>query len=52
MGLLIRLERVQVQLRAQEENAIKILEVIKRANVLQVVFVVILVIAQICVFLG
>ena len=34
MGLLIRFERVQVQLRAQEENTIKILETIKRANIL------------------
>ena len=34
MGLLIRFERVQVQLRAQEENTIKILEAIKRANIL------------------
>ena len=48
MGLLIRFERVQVQLRAQEENTIKILETIKRANILQIVFVVTLVVSQIC----
>ena len=52
MGLLIRLERVQVQLRAQEENTIKILEAIRRANILQVVFVLALVVAQICLALG
>ena len=52
MGLLIRFERVQVQLRAQEENTIKILEAIKRANILQVVFVLTLVVSQICFALG
>ena len=34
LGLLIRFERVQVQLRAQEENTIKILAAVKRANTL------------------
>ena len=48
MGLLIGIERVQVQLRAQEENTIKILEAIKRANILQIVFVLALVVAIIC----
>ena len=52
MGLLIRIERVQVQLRAQEENTIKILVAIKRANILQVVFVLALVVNQICISLG
>ena len=52
MGLLIRFERVQVQLRAQEENTIKILEAIRRANILQVVFVLALVVASICFALG
>ena len=52
MGLLIRFERVQVQLRAQEENTIKILGVIKRANILQVVFILTLVLSQICFALG
>lgn len=32
-GLLIRFQRVQVQLRAQEENTIKILNAINRTNV-------------------
>ena len=36
-GLLIRFQRVQVQLRAREENTIKILKSIKRANILEVV---------------
>ena len=40
LGLLIRFERVQVQLRAQEENNIKIIEAIKRANILQIVFII------------
>ena len=43
---------MQVQLRAQEENTIKILEAIKRANILQVVFVLTLVISQVCSNLG
>ena len=48
LGLLIRFQRVQVQLRAQEENTIKILETIKRANILEVVFVLTLVVEIIC----
>ena len=52
MGLLIRFERVQVQLRAQEENTIKILEAIRRANILQIVFVLALVVSNICTALG
>ena len=51
-GLLIRFERVQVQLKAQEENTIKILDTIKRANILQVIFVLALVAAQFCFALG
>ena len=43
MALMIRFKRVQVQLRAQEENTIKIMETIRRTTVLEVVFVVILV---------
>ena len=52
MGLLIRFERVQVQLRAQEENTIKILKAIKRANILQVISVLSLILNQICTTLG
>ena len=52
MGLLIRFERVQVQVRAQEENTIKIMEAIKRANILQGVFILTLVVHQICIALG
>ena len=33
MGLMIRFQRVQVQLRAQEENTIKILKTIKQAYI-------------------
>ena len=51
-GLLIRFERVQVQLRAQEENTIKILDAIKRANYLQFFFVLTLVFTGICGTLG
>ena len=43
VGLLIRFERVQVQLRAQEENTIKILKSIKRVKIQEVVFIVTLV---------
>ena len=52
MGLLIRFERVQVQLRAREENTIKILAAIKRANVLEVVFILTLVVSFILNALG
>ena len=52
IGLLIRFERVQVQLRAQEENTIKILAAIKRANTLQVVFAITLIVAYICQDIG
>ena len=52
MGLLIRFVRVQVQLRAQEENTIKILEAIKRANILQGIFILLLIVSQICYDLG
>lgn len=47
-GLLIRFQRVQVQLRAQEENTIKIMKTIKRAKILEVVYVLILVVTQLC----
>ena len=47
MGLIIRFQRVQVQLRAQEENTIKILKTIKRANILEVVFIITLIVIQI-----
>ena len=43
MALMIRFKRVQVQLRAQEENTIKIMETIRRTTVLEVVFIMILV---------
>ena len=49
---MIRFERVQVQLRAQEENTVKILAVIRRANILQGIFVVTLVIANTCFAIG
>ena len=52
IGLLIRFQRVQVQLRAQEEDTIKILSIIKRANILEFVFVFTLVVYRICVVLG
>ena len=52
LGQLIRFERVQLQLQAQEENTIKILDAIKRSNLLQVVFILALVISQICFALG
>ena len=48
IGLLIRFQRVQVQLSAQEENIIKILCTIKRAKTMEVVFVFTLVVAKIC----
>ena len=52
MGLLIRFQRVQVQLRAQEENTVKILSSIKRASILEVVFILTLTFSQICYVLG
>ena len=52
LGLLIRFQRVQVQLRAQEENTIKILKTIKRAKILEIVFVLALFIANLCFALG
>ena len=47
-GLLIRFERVQVQLRAQEENTIKILKTIRRSNILMAVSILTLSSSQIC----
>ena len=52
MGLLIRFQRAQVQLRAQEENTIKILKSIRRANIIQVILVFNLVISQILFVIG
>ena len=52
LGLLIRIQKVQVQLRTQEENIIKILKTIKRANIKQIVFNVILFISQISITIG
>ena len=48
LGLLIRFQRVQVQLRAREENTIKILKTIKQTSLLEKVFVMTLIFAQIC----
>ena len=48
MGQLIRFQRVQVQLRAQEENIINILNTIKRANIFEVVLVLTLIISWLC----
>lgn len=50
--MLFRFEQIQVQLRAQQENTIKILDTIKRANTLQVVYAVNLFIFQITSALG
>ena len=52
MGLLIRFQRAQVQLRAQEENTIKILKTIKRASIQEMVFVVTLVVSWVCHIFG
>ena len=51
-GLLIRFERVQVQLRAQEENTIKILKTIKRAKILEMAFILTLIVTTICFAIG
>ena len=45
LGSLIRFQRVQVQLQAQEENTIKVLSTIKRATILEKIIVMTLVIA-------
>lgn len=46
MGMLIRFQRVQVQLRVQEENTIKTLKIMKRANIMEVIFVFTLLVAK------
>ena len=48
VGLLIRFQRVQVQLRAQEENTLKILSTIKYSNIMEKFFVISLVFSNIC----
>ena len=47
-GLLIRFQRVQVQLKTQEENTVKIFKTIKKASVLEKVFIVALFISNTC----
>ena len=48
IGFLIQFQRVQVQLRAQEENITKILKTIQRANILEKVFIASLITSGIC----
>ena len=52
MGLMIRFQRAQVQLLAREENTIKILETIKRANILEIIFILTLTVSNICIAIG